>query len=226
MLPRYLELPPSLAKIRHEQLCTEASQPVASALRARGYTVLEQLLPVSKLEHLFSQAGSGASETLAAVSIASEIKPKRDVGGCGNGSGDDLFSPLSPFSRRCLARSRGAPISSQGSWRSRRREGLDGCVSDESVGQDGSRGSGRVTSRSNGRPGTRGGGRSGEAKKKKGPLRISIQGLELPGKAEGTKQGNGRWDPSRYTSRPEEWIRPPPSVIKQRWDDSAKVWCE
>ncbi|CAM9412521.1 unnamed protein product, partial [Ectocarpus sp. 8 AP-2014] len=221
---RYLELPPSLAKIRHEQLCTEASQPVASALRARGYTVLEQLLPLSKLEHLFSQAGSGASETLAAVSIASEIKPKRDVGGCGNGSGEDLFSPLSPFSRRCLARSRGAPISTQRSPRSRRREGLDGCVSDESVRQDGSRGSGRVTSRSNGRPGTRGVGRSGEAKKKKGLLRISMQGLELPSRAAGMEQGNGRWDPSRYTSRPEEWIRPPPSVIKQRWDDSAKAF--
>ncbi|CAM9409047.1 unnamed protein product, partial [Ectocarpus sp. 12 AP-2014] len=221
---RYLELPPSLAKIRHEQLCTEASQPVASALRARGYTVLEQLLPLSKLEHLFSQAGSGASETLAAVSVAREIKSKRDVGGCGNSSGDDLFSPLSPFSRRCLARSRGAPISTQRSPRSRRREGLDGCVSEARVRQDGSRGSGRDTSRSNGRPGTRGRGRPWEAKKKKGPLRISMQGLELPNRAAGMEQGNDRWDPSRYTSRPEEWIRPPPSVIKQRWNDSAKAF--
>ncbi|CAM9092452.1 unnamed protein product, partial [Ectocarpus fasciculatus] len=221
---RYLELPPSLAKIRHEQLCTEASQPVASALRARGYTMLEQLLPLSKLEHLFGQAGSGASETFAAVSIASEIKPKRDVGGCGNGSGDDLFSPLSPFSRRYLATSREATISRQGSRRSRRREGPNGCESDESTRQGRSRGSGRVASRSNEQPGARGGGKSGEAKNKKRQLRISIQGLELPGKAAGMEQGNGRWDPSRYTSRPEEWIRPPPSVIKQRWDDSAKAF--
>ncbi|CAM9534222.1 unnamed protein product [Ectocarpus sp. 13 AM-2016] len=51
-----------------------------------------------------------------------------------------------------------------------------------------------------------------------------MQGLELPSRAAGMEQGNGRWDPSRYTSRPEEWIRPPPSVIKQRWDDSAKAF--
>lgn len=206
---RYLKLPPSLAKIRHEQLCAEASRPVASALRARGYTTLEQLLPPSKLDYLLGQAGAAANEILAAVSLARELKSRQDVsGGGGSRGGDnghDMFSPLSPFSRRgLLTGSRRTPNSKEGSR--------------------GSSGTSRGTaSRRGGRPGTRDEG-SWETKKKKRPLRISLQGLEFEGSAGGTGKGSA-WDPSRYTSRPGEWIRPPPSVIKQRWDDNTKVSC-
>lgn len=62
-----------------------------------------------------------------------------------------------------------------------------------------------------------------EPKKKKKALRVSLRGLGSGGSAQGADQGSGKWDPSRYTTRPEEWIRPPPSVIKRRWDESAKV---
>lgn len=200
---RYLQLPPSLAKIRHEQLCTEASRPVASALRSRGYTTLEQLLPPSKLEFLLGEAGAAAGQVQAAVSLARELEPKQDVSSGGGDDGHDTFAPLSPFSRQGLLAG------------SRRRTPNS---------KEGSRGSGRATSR-----GSRRGGRPGtgdETKKRKGPLRMSVDGLGFEGGPGAGGAGNGSaWDPSRYTSRPEKWIRPPPSVIKQRWDDNAKVSC-
>eukprot|EP00903_Cladosiphon_okamuranus_P009171 g8759.t1 len=202
---RYLQLPPSLAKIRHEQLCTEASKPVASALRARGYTTLEQLLPPSKLEFLLGEAGAAGDQIVAAVSLARELKPKQDASGGGGGGdgGHDMFSPLSPFSRqRLLAGPRRTPTF---------KEGSRGGSSSRAT----SRGS-----RRDGRPGT-----GDETKKRKGPLRISLDGLGFEGGPEtgGTGKG-GAWDPGRYTSRPEEWIRPPPSVRKQRWDDKTKAF--
>lgn len=213
---RYLQLPPSLAKIRHEQLCTEASRPAASALRARGYTTLEQLLPPSKLEFLLGQAGAAAGEIFAAVYLARELKSKQgDVsGGGGGGGGDschDVFSPLSPFSRQGLLA--GSP--------SRRTPNTSS--------KEGSRGSGGFTSsrgaasRRGGRPGT-----GDETRKKRAPPRISLGGLGFEGSAGGAEAGagaGGPWDPTRYTSRPEEWSRPPPSVIKQRWDDNTKASC-
>lgn len=208
---RYLELPPSLAKIRHEQLCTQASRPVASSLRARGYATLEQLLPPSKLQHLFSEVGAGVDETLAAVSLACEMRPKTGNGG-DDGLCHDLFSPLSPFARRGLAGSRRSPNSKEGPRRSDSRGTSRGTI--------------RGTSRGSGRPWTGGGGGASETRRKKGPPRISVNGLGFEGGVGGTGKWNGRWDPSRYTSRPEEWIRPPPSVIKRRWDSNAKVSCE
>lgn len=187
---------------------------MASALRARGYTTLEQLLPPSKLEFLLGDAGAAAGETLAAVSLAREVRSRQDVdvSGVGGGRGDSgthgMFSPLSPFSRQGLLAG------------SRRRTPNS---------KEGSRGSGG-TSRGTASRGTasRGGGRPGtgdETKKKRGPLRISLEGLGFEGRAGGGAGKGGGWDPSRYTSRPEEWMRPPPSVIKQRWDDNAKVSC-
>lgn len=171
---------------------------MASALRARGYTTLEQLLPLSKLEFLLGQAGAETDETLAAVSLARELRPRQDVGGGGD-HGHDMFSPLSPFSRQSLLTgSRRTPNSKERSRGSRAMSGGTGM---------------------------RGGGQPGpgeETKVKTGPLRISLGGLGFEGGAGGTRKGSA-WDPSRYTSRPEEWIRPPPSVIKRRWDDNAKV---
>ena len=215
---RYLELPPSLAKIRHEQLCTEASRAVASALRARGYTTLEQLLPPSKLEHLLGEAGAGADEALAAVSLARELRSSESVGGDGGSGGSggrDFFSPLSPFSRRgLLAGSRNSPDSKGGSRGGSRRGGQRG---------DSSRGTSRdAASRGSGRLGAREGGGSWETRRKKRPLRISLGGLECERVVGETLEG-GDFDPSRYTSQPEEWKRPPPSVIKKRWDNNAKV---
>ena len=191
---RYLQLPPSLAKIRHEQLCTEASRPVASALRARGYATFDQLLPTSKLDFLLGEAGAAAGEILAAAALARELKSKQDV----SGGGYDTFTPLSAFSRQGLvAGSRRTLTSKEGSRASSR-----GAVS-----------------RCGGRPG------AGDetTKKKKGPPRISLDGLGFEGGHGGGSGKGGAWDPGRYTSRPEEWIRPPPSVIKQRWDDNKKV---
>lgn len=67
--------------------------------------------------------------------------------------------------------------------------------------------------------------RVGNTRKKKGPLRISLGGLTLEG---GRTNGTGGddadgWDPRKHTSRPEEWFKPQPSVVKRRWDDEAKV---
>ncbi len=188
---------------------------MASALRARGYTTLEQLLPPSKLEHLLGEAGAGADETRAAVSLARELRSSQgmdgDGGGGGGGGGQDIFSPLSTFSRRgLLAGPRGSPDS---------RGGARGGQGGES-----SRGSSRGTaSRGSGRPGTRGGMGSRETRRKKRPLRISLGGLECEGGGVGGRVEGGEFDPSRYTSRPEEWRRPPPSVIKKRWDSKAKA---
>ncbi|CAM9169018.1 unnamed protein product, partial [Hapterophycus canaliculatus] len=207
---RYLNLPPSLAKIRHEQLCTEASRPVASALRSFGYTTLEHLLPVSKLEHLLHQAGAGVDESLAAISLAREIKRRHDISGGSDGSDRGLFSPLSPFSRRGLAGSRRTPDSKEASHRNTRCGGRDANTG--------------TTSRGKTRSGTAGGEGLLEPKQKITPLRISLGGLESGSTAPGTEKGDGKWDPSRYTTRPEEWIRPPPSVIKRRWDESAKAF--
>lgn len=59
--------------------------------------------------------------------------------------------------------------------------------------------------------------------KKKGPLRICLTGVTLEGGGGESEEGDGRWDPRRYTSRPDEWLRPPGSKKNQRWDDKAKV---
>lgn len=198
---------------------------MASLLRARGYTTLEQLLPPSKLQHLFSEVGAGVDETLAAVSLAREIKPKTGNGG-DDGPCHDLFSPLSPFARRGLAGSRRSPNSKERPRGSRGRGGTVGGVSDERGRRGESRGTSRGTSRGSGRPWTGGEGGPSETRRTKGPPRISINGLGFEGGTRGTGKGDERWDPSRYTSRPEEWIRPPPSVIKRRWDLNAKVSCE
>lgn len=97
-LPRYLQLPPSLAKIRHEQLCREASGPVARALRSRGYALARDLLPLSKLRHLLGDAGAGTDETLAAVTLIQELRgqpPRQSSGGS--------RSPSAPASRETPA---------------------------------------------------------------------------------------------------------------------------
>ncbi|CAM9554693.1 unnamed protein product [Scytosiphon promiscuus] len=207
---RYLNLPPSLAKIRHEQLCTEASRPVASALRSRGYTTLEQLLPLSKLEHLLRHAGAGADESAAASSLAREIKQRHDISGGNDGNDRELFSPLSPFSRWGLAGSRRTP-DIQEAFPSSGRCGSGGITS-------------TGTSRGSARPGTTEGKEFSELKKKKAPLRISLEGLGSGGGTPGAVHVGENWDPSRYTTRPEEWRRPPPSVIKRQWDQSTKTF--
>lgn len=47
---------------------------MASNLRARGYVIVRQLLPPSKLKHLFSDAGAGVGEALAAVDLVRELR--------------------------------------------------------------------------------------------------------------------------------------------------------
>ena len=61
------------------------------------------------------------------------------------------------------------------------------------------------------------------SEKKQGPLRICLAGVGLEGGAGEGEEGDGRWDPRRYTSRPDDWLRPPCSKINRRWDDKARV---
>ncbi|CAM9455425.1 unnamed protein product, partial [Sphacelaria rigidula] len=60
------------------------------------------------------------------------------------------------------------------------------------------------------------------AGRKRGPKRISLDGLALEGGAKDA-DGDSGWDPRRYVGRPEEWFRPPGTVMKRRWDDDKKV---
>lgn len=212
---RYLELPPSLAKIRHEQLCREASRPVASALRSRGFLVVQQLLPISKLEHLLNQAGAAAGEMSAAVSLARELKAwsaKSSSRGGTAGTGH-IFPPLSAFCQHALERE---PLCHKpGANSAKGKPTGDGTVGksrDSRLTGGGDADRGEYTSPKD---------KGNKTVKKKGSHRICLTEVTLDGGA--GKDGDGRWDPRRYTSRPDEWLRPPCSIIKQRWDDNAKV---
>lgn len=164
---------------------------------------------------MFGQAGAGADETSAAVSLARELKSRSAKSSSRGGTGH-TFPPLSAFSRRAL----------EGGTPSSGLRGKGGEGEPTGRGAVGDSGGG-------GRAG--GGGRGGDgctspkgqghkiSKEKKGPLRICLTGVRLEGGAGEGEEDDGRWDPRRYTSRPDEWLRPPCNRIQRRWDDENKV---
>lgn len=235
---RFLALPPSLAKIRHEQLCREASQPVAALLRSRGFTSVRQLLPPSKLEHLLRETGTSQGEIYAAVSIVREINPAssppRTRGVCAGNNGGyviaasgarALFSPLPSSTRKGLVMGRttrgGFGDGDEGS----RDTGTNiaGSFGGNNVGGEKSIVAVGETLKWGGtksRDGTRTSPHS-DGRRKAQMMRVDNLGLGGgPVANEGTGDG---WEPRRYTSNPAEWMKPPPSVIHRRWDDETKV---
>lgn len=196
-----------MAKIRHEQLCREAAKPVAAALRARDFTVFRQLLPQSKLKHLFKEVGAGVGEALAAVFLARELTspPTGSSQRGGSPSTSQLFLPLWSFSRQTSA----------GKTRDGNESGsLDGTGVRGDESKVSCRGRGVTVS---------GGDQVPFKEKPKDPRKISLTGLTLEG-GKGCKQAGAEgWDPRRYTSSPENWLKPSRTIVKRRWDDKAKV---
>lgn len=215
-----------MAKIRHEQLCRDASRPVASALRSRGFTVVRHLLPSSKLEYLLHEVGVGNGETLAALSLARELKfsSEGSPGGVGTDSkSGHIFSPLPSFTRRGLT---GAPgDTASGKQRGIESDGGAGgsCMidlDDHPARENTARACGR------GRGGVENPGAlaiSTVSPKRTRPRKICLEGLGLESGDAAKGTGGRGWDPKEYTSRPEEWMKPPVTVVKRRWDHEAKV---
>lgn len=207
-LHRYLELPPSLAKIRHEHLCREASKPIAGILRNGGFAVVRQLLPLSKLQHVLGEAGADKGVILGAVALARELKALSSAGSEGYG-----YPPSSSPTPSCMHRS---PTGTSDGLRKRRKP-----PDVESTGDGGVCVIHKDVEKFN--PSLEGKVGSSTPRKKKGPTRISLGELGLSGAGAKEVESDGRWDPRRYTSRPEEWFRPLDTMVKKRWDNKAKV---
>lgn len=191
---RYLELPPSLAKIRHEQLCRDASQAIADHLRTRRYVRVRQLLPASKLQHLFKEAGAGEEEVFAAVALLRELRS-----GVSNSGGGQ---PLSSSS--CMATSRGGL----------QRAGVGSNAT--SIGPWGV--TGRLSPGRRKSQGWRVNGRRKPLRISVGGLKLKDTASCQSSGSHGVP-----WDPRMYASRGEVWFKPPESIVKRRWDEGEKV---
>lgn len=201
-------MPPSLAKIRHEQLCREASKPIAGVLRNHGFAVARHLLPISKLQDLLGEAGADKGVILGAITLARELKALSSAG-----TGDDEYPPssLNPF------REHRSPPGTAHELRQ--------CRKSESAGNRRvygiHKGVEKLDSSLEGKAG--GPLLRGNSLRKKGPTTIDL--VEVGSDRVGAKdvESDSRWDPRRYTSRPEEWFRPLETLVKRRWDNEVKV---
>lgn len=164
------------------------------------------MLPLSKLEHLFRQAGAHEGVTLAAGVLVRELQPTI------SGSAD---------SDRCATHRRGVGSlgsSDEGRVSPNAGEMFRGgsCDGKVVVSREGARGG-------NTRPGTAGSARLASSRSGARKKRISLRGLALEGTAQHGSDGDGRWDPRRYAQQQEQRFRPPGSVVKRRWDEELKV---